>query len=474
MCRIRRHVLAAVIAIFMSMCCLAQDKEPNAIAPTKQLHSTSLTDFSDSLTNLTQHVAPAVVQIFATGYLPDKDEDDNAVFTKQQVSGSGVIVSADGFIITNLHVVNGAKRIRVALNSPDAVSASAVLRDAGPQYQATVVGTHKDTDLAVLKIPATDLPTLSLAEYSELRQGQIVIAVGNPVGMKNSVSIGIVSSVARGSGERPFPVIQTDAAVNPGNSGGALVDTLGRLVGITSESMDGMRLGFAIPSEIVKSVYDQIRKEGKVHRGEIGVDVQNITPVIARGLSLPRAWGVIISDVKPDSPASRAGLRASDVVLTLEGRSIGSTPEFESLLSFKKDTEVVTLEVFRKSGKVNLRVPVVYREESGSNGTVAEDDLEKNFIRRLCIVASTLDKERADKLTGLRQQTGVLVSAKIVESGSLGCELQPLDVIHSVNGVEVTDIASLRKTVDGFSSGDAVVLWIERSHKFMYVAFEMN
>ncbi|MDT8069068.1 MAG: trypsin-like peptidase domain-containing protein [Terriglobia bacterium] len=462
MCRI--PVCTIILGLLMSTPCLAQRDDP---------HRTSLSEFSDSLTDLTRHVAPAVVQIFATGYLPD-DDDDKATFTKQQVIGSGVIVSSDGYIVTNLHVVRGAKRIRVALNSPDALSASAVLKDEGPQYEAVVVGSHKDTDLAVLKINATNLPTLSLADYSELRQGQIVIAVGNPVGMKNAVSIGIVSSVARQSEDKSVPLIQTDAAVNPGNSGGALVDTHGHLVGITSEAMSGERLGFAIPSEVIKFVYDQIRREGKVHHGEIGVDVQNITPVIARGLSLPRPWGVIISDVKPDSPASHAGLRPFDVILTVDGRSIGSTPEFEGLLYFKKNTEVVTLQVSRKSGGVTLKIPVVYREEASSSETVPANDPEKNFIRKLCIVASDVSKSQSERLIGIRQQTGVLVTGKLSDSESFGCELQSLDVIHSVNGTDVSDVDSLRKMIDGLSPGDAVVLWIERSRKYMYVAFEVN
>lgn len=453
--------LALIVALLTSGA--AQEKSPCR---------GSLSDFSDSLTDLTHRVAPAVVQVIATGYISDRDED--TTFSKQQVGGSGVILTSDGYIVTNLHVVKGAKRIRVMLNSPDAVSPYAVLKDEAPQFDATLVGIHKDTDLAILKIPATALPTLDLADYSQLRQGQVVIAIGNPIGLKNAVSIGIISSIARQSEEKPLPLIQTDAAVNPGNSGGALIDTQGRLVGITSEVADGQRLGFAIPSEVVKFVFDQIRSYGKVNHGDIGVEVQNITPAIARGLNLPRTWGVIINEVKPDSPAGRAGLKPSDVVLTLGGKAVGSTPEFQELLYFMKDTERVTIEIYRKSGNVKLQVPVVYRDESDVNQTAAANDPERNFIRKLCIVAADNTKVPQDKAPGSRQRAGVLVTGKISDAESFGCELQSLDVIYSVNGRDVSDVDSLRKAIDGFASGDPVVLWIERSHKFMYVAFEVN
>ncbi|MES1262536.1 MAG: trypsin-like peptidase domain-containing protein, partial [Acidobacteriota bacterium] len=254
-----------------------------------------LQTLSDSIETLSKKVSGAVVQVFSTGYTLGSDDDQGngtpaGLVTRQRSSGSGVLIGSDGYIVTNNHVVQNARRVRVQIAwSPEARSANAESNGANPLMrgmllEATVVGTDREVDLAVLKIVSPrPLPVLQLADSDKLRQGQLVLAFGNPLGLENSVSLGVVSSVARQiKVDDPLLYIQTDAPINPGNSGGPLVDSEGNVVGINtfilSQSGGSEGIGFAIPSNVVNSVYQQIRKDGHVHRGEIGVTVQSITP----------------------------------------------------------------------------------------------------------------------------------------------------------------------------------------------------
>lgn len=300
----------------------------------------SLRTLSDSIQSLTQSVRGSVVQVFSTGYSLGGDEAQSSgttagLVTRQSSSGSGVIVSADGYIITNNHVVQNARRVRVQLAwSPDAAPAdnarNSLMR--GTMLEAKVIGTDREVDLAVLKIePPRPLQVLKLADSELLKQGEIVLAFGNPLGLENSVSLGVVSSVERQvRPDDPLGYIQTDAPINPGNSGGPLVNSNGEVVGINtfilSQSGGSEGIGFAIPSNIVSSVYEQIRKDGHVHRGEIGVDVQSITPELASGLSLKQDWGIILADVDPDGPAAKSGLQPGDIVVSVNGKKRGGRP----------------------------------------------------------------------------------------------------------------------------------------------------
>jgi serine protease Do len=460
-------------ALLRCLCLLSMCIPLHSVAQELGSDSDPLSRFSDSLSSLARKISPAVVEIFTSSYTPDGDDDSTTSFVSQQVIGSGVILSSDGYIVTNAHVIKGAKRIRIVLNPQDSYSAPEVLKDNGTRYDATVVGAHEETDLAILKIEAKDLPTIPFADYSQLRQGQIVIAVGNPVGMKNSVSIGIVSSVAReSSGGKPVALIQTDAALNPGSSGGALVDTSGRLVGIPCEVMTGERLGFAIPSDVVKVVYEQIREHGSVHRGEIGVTVQSITPLLAKGLVLPRPWGIIVSDVAPGSPAEISGLKPQDVILEVDGKAIGSGPEFETLLYFKSKNNHLRIKIFRVTGITTMDVAVTDRPVA--SGAMLGADPDKNLVRKLHVFAEDLDKKQIEKIPGLRLASGALITGKISDAQNLAFDLSSGDIIHSINGRSVSTVDTLVKELDKIQQGEPVVLWIERQRKFVYVAFEAN
>src|ERR1700720_1642920 len=300
-----------------------QAKLPIADTGLDPLHQVSA-----SLEALSKRVSRGVVQIFSTGYKPDSEREhrNTDLLSRGVTSGSGIILASDGWIVTNAHVVQGGHRIRVQLNQ-EVLLSTVQNQTRHALFDAKLVVADRDTDLALLKIDATDLPTLELSDSSDLKQGQLVLAFGSPLGFDNSVSMGIVSSVARQPDpDSPTIYVQTDAAINPGNSGGPLVDTSGRVVGINTliltQSGGNEGIGLSIPSNVVQSVYNQVRNDGHVHHHQIGVSARNITPALASGLGLEREDGVVIEDVIPLSPADTAGLIAGDVVLSVNEKRV--------------------------------------------------------------------------------------------------------------------------------------------------------
>ncbi len=349
------------ISLFGAVMFLAPSLFPQT-APRK---TESLRDLSSSFETLAAHVRPSVVQIFSTGYVAsDETESTSAssLLSTQRSTGSGVILSADGYIVTNNHVVQGARKIEVRLASSSPQQA----REA--TLVAKVVGLDHDMDLAVIKIEKTGLPFLAFGDSNDLRQGQLVMAFGNPLGLEGSASMGIVSSVARRlHAEDPMVYVQTDAPINPGNSGGPMVDIDGKVVGINTfiltQSGGSEGIGFAIPSNAVRNSYDQIRKDGHVHRGHIGIVAQTITPAMAKGLRLAQDWGVIAADVIPDGPADKAGLKVRDILLTLNGRTMEDAPQLETAILRLKLSETVNLTVLRDGQKLDYTVPVIERDD---------------------------------------------------------------------------------------------------------------
>src|ERR1700739_1616510 len=272
---------------------------------------------------LIKRVSPSVVQILVTGYgALEESESGNAgvVIGRQRAIGSGFIVDSSGYIITNAHVVNGAQRGQVGLPLGNLdVGANGALSSRTNIVSARIVGVTREIDLALLKVEGKNLPSLPLANYRTLRQVSSVFAFGSPQGLRNTVTRGVISAVAQQTNpDSTMVYVQTDAAINPGNSGGPLVNVSGEVVGVNtfilSESGGNEGLGFAIPSGIVNVVYRQLRDFGHLHRTEIGIGVQTITPTLAEALKLPQNYGVIVSDVLPGGPAEAAGIRIGDVL----------------------------------------------------------------------------------------------------------------------------------------------------------------
>ncbi|MEE8349241.1 MAG: trypsin-like peptidase domain-containing protein [Acidobacteriota bacterium] len=441
---------------------------------------TPLSQLSESFETLAQQVGPAVVQIFATGYRSDLLTADSSLLSKNRSSGSGVILDSQGYIVTNAHVVTGAQTIQVLLSRlPEGTpTGTSILRPRGEILDAEIVGLDPESDLAVLKIPGRELPFVELGDSDQLKQGQLVMAFGNPFGLENSVTLGVVSAVGRQlQPEDPMVYIQTDAPINPGNSGGPLIDARGNLVGINtfifSQSGGSDGIGFAVPSNIVRNVFTQIRDSGRVARGEIGVHAQTISTTLAAGLGLPRPWGVILGDVYPGRPAALSGLKVGDVVLTLDGKAMENGRQFDVNLYRRPIGETVTLEIQRDSRELTFRVRVV--EQTNDQGRFAGMVTpEKNLIPELGILGIDIDSEVALLLPSPRKLGGVLVALRSPSSPYWGEGFLPGDVIYSINAKEIKNLANLRVQLAELKSGDPVAFQVQRGNALTFIALDLE
>jgi serine protease Do len=435
----------------------------------------TLRELSSSFEALAARVRPAVVQIFSTGYATSEDTEStsaSSLLSRQRSTGSGVILTPDGYIVTNNHVVQGARKIEVRF----AAETRADSRES--TVLAKLVGTDRESDLAVIKVERIDLPVLDLGNSNDLKQGEVVMAFGNPLGLEGSVSMGIVSSVARHlHPEDAMVYVQTDAPINPGNSGGPLVDTDGRVVGINTliftQSGGSEGIGFAIPSNAVRNVYEQIRKDGHVHRGQIGIVAQTITPQMAKGLRLPQDWGVIASDVIPDGPADKAGLKISDIVLTLNGSTMEDAPQLETAIHRMKLSDLVKVTVLREGQKLDYTIPVIERDDDPQRfaDMVNPDD---NLVPKLGILGIEISEKLSSMLPELRHEYGIVVAARAPNPPYSGGALDVGDVIYEFNRTPILTVKALRASLDALKSGDSAVLQIERSGKLMYLTIELE
>jgi serine protease Do len=439
-----------------------------------------LVQLNDALESLAARVSPAVVQILVTGYGPLREEDraQTALIVRQHAVGSGVIVDSTGYIMTNAHVVEGAQRIRVALPLPVGDSTGQVPVGKRRILEARLVGTHKETDLALLKIEEADLPTLALVSQRRAHVGQLVFAIGSPEGLQNSVTMGVISALARQpDSSKPLTYIQTDAPINPGNSGGPLVDMNGTVVGINtfilSQGGGSEGLGFAIPARVVDFVYHSLRKYGHVHRVEIGATAQEITPTLAEGLHLPQHWGVIVGDVRPDGPAASAGLQIQDIILTADDRRIETLPSLTSALYLHRIDEVLKLEILRGSEKKTLYVPAIENHDQMDQLLDAANP-ENSLISRLGILAVGITPELQNRLGSLRLPSGVLVVGRAADLILSDSGLLAGDIVHRMNTISIDSLDGLRNAVHDLKVGDPVVLQIERDGGLMYLSFEME
>jgi serine protease Do len=459
----------------------AQKKDSPSGAEAKPVEPPGvLVQLNGALESLAARVSPAVVQILVTGYGPlnerEGDRSQTALIVRQHAVGSGVIVDSTGYIMTNAHVVEGAQRIRVALPLP----MGDVQVPVGKRriLEARLIGQHKETDLALLKIDETDLPTLPLVSPQRPRVGQLVFAIGSPEGLQNSVTMGVVSALARQPDpSKALTYLQTDAPINPGNSGGPLVDMNGTVLGINtfilSEGGGSEGLGFAIPARVVDFVYHSLRRYGHVHRVEIGAGAQEITPTLAEGLHLTQHWGVVVDDVKPGGPAAAAGLKIQDIILTADDRRIETLPSLSAALYLHRLDQVVKLEILRGTEKKTLYVPAIEQHDHMDELLDAVNP-ENSLIPRLGVLAIDLTPDLSSRLGSLRIPSGVVVVGRAADLIMPDTGLEAGDIIHQLNTMSIDSLDTLRAAVGALKSGDAVVLQVERDGGLQWVSFELE
>jgi len=440
-----------------------------------------LVRMNESVDQLTRKVWPSVVQVLVTGYGAREEglrTDTSVVVGPQRSTGSGFVIDADGFIMTNAHVVSNARRVQIVLpaDKPDGTIATA-LTGRTRVLNARIVGLASELDLAVLKVDGEKLPALPLATYSELRQGETVFAFGSPIGLRNSLTHGLVSAVARQiDPDSPLIFIQTDAPINPGNSGGPLVNIRGEVVGVNtfimSQSGGNEGLGFAIPSATARTAFRQLRQYGQLRRQEVGMSLQTITPAMAQALSLQRDYGVIVSDVWPGGPAESAGVTVGDVLISVDGQPAENLPSVNYQFRLRESTDNVDVVVQRGLSEHRLSVPTV-EQRSPFDALTATVDPTENLVAGLGIIGVEITPQVIAGATGLRDPYGVIVVARTAGAVS-EVPLLPRDVIRTVNHARVGTLQDLRQAIGAFRPGTAVTLQIQREARLMFITFTLD
>ncbi len=382
---------------------------------------------------------------------------------RQRGLGSGVIVSSDGYILTNNHVVSGAEKIRVTLSDDR-------------EFDAEIVGTDSKTDVAVIRVKADDLPVARFGSSRETEVGEWVLAVGSPFSeqLEQTVTAGIVSAKGRSNvGLAEYEdFIQTDAAINPGNSGGALVNLKGEVIGINtailSRSGGNQGVGFAIPIEMATKVMEDLVAEGKVVRGWMGVVIQNIDETMAQALGLEEATGVVVSEVTKDSPADRGGLKQGDIILEFEGTKVDDTAGLRNAVVETDPGTKVELRIMRdgKAKRITIELGELPTE------TVAAAEKKDEKVSKIGMTVQTLTPALASRL-GYEDEEGVVVVEVKAGSQAQSAGIAQGDLIKEVNRERVTDISEYEKALAKSKPGEAVLFLIRREGATLFVAMRM-
>ncbi len=373
--------------------------------------------------------------------------------------GSGVIVSAEGYVLTNNHVIEGAQEVTVTL--PDK-----------REFKGTIVGADPKTDLAVVKIEGQNLPTVAWGDATKLQVGEYVLAVGNPFGLNSTVTLGIVSALGRGRmGITQYEdFIQTDAAINPGNSGGALVNTRGELVGINtaifSQTGGYQGVGFAVPTSMSKPIYESLIKTGKVVRGYLGVGIQDLSQDLAKSFGIKNAKGALVSDVKEDSPADQAGLKQGDVITSYQGSPVEDAVSLQRLVTRTMVGVKVPVKVIREGHEKELTVTVGEQSDTTKVAKAESGEADYAFTG---VAVQDLDRETAKELGIKGKAQGVVVTGVEPESGAEKAGLMAGDVIREINRQPVKSVKEFEKASAAIKKGDNVLLLINRRGSSLFL-----
>jgi serine protease Do len=470
-------IAAVVVMVSFSAADIASAREKAISQDTIK----TLGRLSDALSEVADAVRPAVVNISTTSVETMEENPFGDMFNdpffrhffgdqsgsghpgqkrkfKSSALGSGVIVSEQGYILTNNHVVKGADEIKVILYDKR-------------EFKGKVVGTDPRTDLAVVKIKAKDLPTLSFGDSGRLKTGDVVLAIGNPFGLNQTITMGIVSAVGRSNiGLADFEdFIQTDAAINPGNSGGAMVNGSGELVGINtaifSTSGGYMGIGFAIPSDMAKTVMDSIIKHGKVIRGWLGVSIQNLTPDLAKSLGIKETEGALISGIEKDSPADKAGLKRRDLIVGMDNNKITDVTILRNMVASNAPGTKIDFKIIRNGKEQTIAATLgEYREKKIVRKTEFNNVLKG-------VTVQELTPGLRDKLSLPEGLGGVAVTEVSSDSPAQGL-LQPNDVIQEINRTEIRSAQEYEEIVSKIREHDAVLLLIYREGGSAYLTIQ--
>jgi serine protease Do len=383
---------------------------------------------------------------------------------ESQSLGSGFLISEDGYLLTNAHVVDRADKITVRLTDKR-------------EFKAKVIGADKRTDVALLKIEATGLPTVKLGEPDRLKVGEWVIAIGSPFGFDSSVTAGIVSAKGRSLPQDNFvPFIQTDVAINPGNSGGPLFNMNGEVVGINSQiytrSGGSMGLSFAIPIDVAIQVSDQLRSTGKVTRGRIGVTIQELTRELAESFGLSKPEGALISSVEKGGPADKAGIEVSDVILKFDGKAVVGSADLPRIVAATRPGGKAVVELWRKGAVKQVTVAVAEMAEEGKLARAVKkmEEAVAETIARLGIAVSELTREQAQEL----QVGGGLLVEEVKGSAARAAGLQHGDVLLAIGNMPIRTLAQFNDIVKQVPKGRNVALLVRRDDIASYVAIRLD
>jgi serine protease Do len=443
----------------------------------------SLPDF----TGLVERNAPTVVNITATKTAGSNSNDPSAfgdeevpeIFrrffgdprqqeqpeARERISGgSGFIVSTDGYLLTNHHVIDGADEINVRLKDRR-------------EFKAKLIGSDQQSDVALLKINATGLPAATLGDSSKLKPGQWVVAIGSPFNLDFSVTAGIVSAVGRNLGDqqRYVPFIQNDVAINRGNSGGPLFNLAGEVVGINSQIFSNtggsIGLSFAIPIDYANQVVAQLKSKGKVARGYLGVGLQEVTSTNAQALGLPRVSGALVSQVDKATPAAKAGLKVQDVILRFEGQHVERSGDLPPMVGATPPGTRIKLGIFR-DGK-ELEVPLVVGELPGAAGS-AEPDVEAagETGDAIGLAVSDISTDQREQLS-VEAGEGVLIE-RVIAPGARRAGLQSGDVVLMVGRAKVGSVAQFKSAAQALPKGQPVMLLVRRGGSNRFVTYEIG
>jgi serine protease Do len=477
MTRVRNHILKAstILAAFLVLTLLWGS------APAPQATAASLAP--DTFANLAKEYSPAVVNIstqktfkgssgrkefFGTRPMPGPQDPFRDFFEKffpdiprehtQKSLGTGFIIDAKGLIITNDHVVKNADKIKVKMSG-------------GKEYTATVKGRDPQTDLALLQITSKEtFPHLSLGDSDAIQVGDWVVAIGNPFGLGHTVTQGIISAKGRIIGATRYDnFLQTDAAINPGNSGGPLLNLKGEVVGInTAIVATGQGIGFAIPSNLAKNIVEQLQEKGKVVRGMLGVQVQTVTPEMAKAFGLSEPKGALVAEVHPDTPAQKAGLKREDIIIEFNGHPIKEMNELPRMVAATPPGTKATVKVLRDGKEKTISLTVTELKEE----RLSEDTSDTEEESPIGLVVEDLDAQLARRF-GLKEAKGVVVLR--VESGSAASEagLRPGDVILEINGQAVPNVKGFQKTLSGLPKKSFARLLVKRQGRNLFFAVEI-